>query len=379
MGFASHVVFLDPWGIEDRDDLDMFSAFRWKSTADLGGLSIILWWNLIIRIWNMNGHHWHHWKSTKSHGNKLEINGNIGKPMEKIWQHPLGIGSWAGCSNRRPPWGRCRWSRWSLSSHSLNKLPKQFHKISQTLSLSFHKFETWISVEHCGTLYLELKWRIHMNSTFRKKHELQVPVFFYGAAREDCRNSMEFQDHGRNSWRIHVEDLRSLAELRRCLGCATVSVHQADSDSDSDSDGGRYFSGAAKGEWCQPENVDRFFIIFNVFNFWNFKHSFSMFFCIFLSDFHQAFLQWSCETVKICEDLWRSVKICEDLWSCSWLWILWGPACPTKWRRPSSSAHRLNFDTSTQSTTFVSSESTSTFKIFNNFFRPHLISSIYWM
>ena len=29
-----------------------------------------------------------------------------------------------------------------------------------------------------------------MNSTFsRKKHELQVPVFFYGAAREDGRNS----------------------------------------------------------------------------------------------------------------------------------------------------------------------------------------------
>ena len=180
---------------------------------------------------------------------------------------------------------------------------------TNTFTKNFRKFETWISVEHCGTLYLELKWRIHMNSTFRKKHELQVPVFFYGAAREDCRNSMEFQDHGRNSWRIHVEDLRSLAELRRCLGCATVSVHQADSDSDSDSDSGRYFSGAAKGEWCQPENVDRFFIIFNVFNFLNFKHSFSMFFCIFLSDFHQAFLQWSCETVKICEDLWRSVKL----------------------------------------------------------------------
>ena len=231
--------------------------------------------------------------------NLMEINGNIGKPMEKIWQHPLGsiwifltfgIGSWAGCSNRRPPWGRCRWSRWSLSSHSLNKLPKFVSKVSQTLSLSFHKFETWISVEHCGTLYLELKWRIHMNSTFRKKHELQVPVFFYGAAREDCRNSMEFRDHGRNSWRIHVEDLRSMAELRRCLGCATVSVHcirQIVTVTDSDS--GRYFSGAAKGEWCQPENVDRFFIIFHVFNFWNFKHRFSMFFCIFLSDFHQVF------------------------------------------------------------------------------------------
>lgn len=114
------------------------------------------------------------------------------------------------------------------------------------------------------------------------------------------------------------------------------TLHQADS---ADSDSGRYFSGAAKGEWCQPENVDRFFIIFHVFNFWKVKHSFSLFFCFFLSDFHQVFSQpFSNEAVK----LWKSVKICEAVAGCQ---FCGGPACPTKWRRPSSSTQlRLSFD-----------------------------------
>ena len=68
------------------------------------------------------------------------------------------------------------------------------------------------------------------------------------------------------------------------------TLHQADS---ADSDSGRYFSGAAKGEWCQPENVDSFSSFFMFLIFENLNIVFLCFSVFFYQIFIKFFLSLS--------------------------------------------------------------------------------------
>lgn len=174
--------------------------------------------------------------------NLMEINGNIGKPMEKIWQHPLGsiwifltfgIGSWAGCSNRRPPWGRCRWSRWSLSSHSLNKLPKFVKSFTNTFT---QLSQIW-NLNFCRTLW-NIVLGIEMTNSYefniQKKARITGAGFLLW-----CSAGGLSEFHGiPGPWEKFLENsCRGLKISGRVTSMPRVrhgfcALHQADSDSD---------------------------------------------------------------------------------------------------------------------------------------------------